>query len=86
MDTASKRIIAKIMRALTKLPIGISYAVKPQNSSVLGCHAARSTGSVHFRFVPSGAARLLFSKHPAQVDCFKLQGELTWLASANTKP
>ena len=26
MDDASKRIIAKIMRALTKLPIGISHA------------------------------------------------------------
>jgi enolase len=29
MDGASKRIIAKIMRALTKLPIGISHAPQP---------------------------------------------------------
>jgi hypothetical protein len=43
-------------------------------------------GLCAFRFVPGGAARLLFSKHHAQVDCFKLQAELTGLASGNTKP
>jgi len=35
MESATKRIIAKIMRALTKLPIGISHVVKPSIASPL---------------------------------------------------